>query len=827
MSSQRERQEKRERERSQRQLTTPSLQNNTNNSLFGEPIRKSNQTDDETTKRIKSTLGDYHSVQRLLINDPKPLLGISTREITRIKGHKAKIEQILSEMKIMEPITALDDFSDEPNVKYSNNFKDFNDIDIKTQHLLDSNTNNNNNETEMSAQNMERNSRKSISNDNESDQTSGRPFDDKSNSNNKSTKKRKSSKSEAENGVKSFSTNKRTRSTSSSEDNSSESSSNSSSISDSSSASSDEEEEVMPKMSDNERDIKPEEMPNSRQETPKTAQSGQQPERAVWDLDTFIDKKTTTTTKTSETTTVSNLITSYKNGPNRDPCDHISEVINKVANGELGETISSSSSSYGSVSPPTPPKKRKKSTQSDPSVKNDNCKQSSQNSWLKETPQKGSKTQITSNQKNDLLSQKQTKDEKSNQKNNNSFSPKSLIVSIKLMLLKRIPGQTSNESSVNSNTSHRSINSFDSIDKNRRDNNNNSNNNNINNSFNSKTKSVEKNRNEKKVIKEENKESNKSKDKESKSSNSFAKSNSSKAPQLPPQDSDSRQSASDMMQSLTPRDSRASTPAAILANFIKTETNSSPPQLLPPLSNSSLLPIPPPLTTAPNISLTSSRTTPEMPSSVGQPDDYLSAAKRLKHAADRETDRTVQACKYLEAVLYFILTGNSMEQRNSTNEAEKVFLMYKETLNLIRQITNKFSKSRSPHSADIPTTDHKLTTLSYRCQSLLYLKLSRIKSKEIRDNNKTIQSQSSDLNSSGTNVTIASSLLTAFQRQLFLLQQYHTAHDLWQQADHLIEKHPSCKAFFFALDKECGSLSLNSSFDQLVHYVRTGLQILK
>jgi hypothetical protein len=212
---------------------------------------------------------------------------------------------------------------------------------------------------------------------------------------------------------------------------------------------------------------------------------------------------------------------------------------------------------------------------------------------------------------------------------------------------------------------------------------------------------------------------------------------------------------------------------------------------------------------------------------VGQPDDFLLSAKRLKHAADRETDRTVQACKYLEAVLYFILTGNAMEQKSATNEAEKVCLMYKETLNLIRTITNKFSKSRSPHSADVPTTDHKLTTLSYRCQSLLYLKLSRIKSKEIRDNNKLIQSQTQEVNNADNCVQIPAALLTALQRQLFLLQQYHTAHDLWTQADHLIEKHPSCKAFFVALDNECGSLSLNSSFDHLVHYVRSGLQILK
>ena len=808
MSSQRERQEKRERERSQRQLTTPSLQNNTNTSLFGEPIRKNNQTDDETTKRIKSTLGDYHSVQKLLINDPKPLLGISTREITRIKGHKAKIEQILSEMKnTLEPITALDDYSDDTNSKYSSHpFFPTN----NNQHLVNNNnTNNLNNNTsnngfnnandiEMSPQIVDRSRRKST--DFDCDQMSGRPFDEqKSNSNHKSThsKKRKSSKSEADGGAKRLSTNRR--STSSSEDNSSESSSNSSSISSSSSESSEDEEEEGdgPNQVSELEQVKPEEIPSSRQETPKTAPTCQQTERAVWDLDTFLDTKTTTTTTTSKT----NSVTTFKCSS-----DSISDVINRVAIGELGEASSLSSDSSSECVLTPSPKKRRKSTQSEDSMPNEECKPSSLNSCSKELSQKSAKQNNTS----EVLSQKTTKEDKTIQQNKNSYNkPKSLIVSIKLMLLKRIPGQTYQDSIC-----------YDSIDKNANDDNNN-------NIKSSKTKSVDKTKSDKKVVKDEPKDSNKSKDSKTKSGSSYGKSSSAKAPQLPPQDSDSRLSASEPML-LTPRDSRASTPAmsTSFSSYVKQEAPMSP-LMMQPLSNSSLSAMHS-STTAPN-SMTSSRGSSQgvdIPS-TGQPDDYLSAAKRLKHAADREADRTIQACKYLEAVLYFILTGNAMEQRNGTNEAEKVFLMYKETLNLIRQITTKFSKSRSPHSADIPTTDHKLTTLSYRCQSLLYLKLSRIKSKEIRENNKTIQSQSPEANSSSSSVSLSSTLFNLIQRQLFLLQQYHTAHDLWQQGDHLIEKHGSCKAFFSALDKECGPLSLNSSFDQLVHYVRTGLQILK
>lgn len=210
-------------------------------------------------------------------------------------------------------------------------------------------------------------------------------------------------------------------------------------------------------------------------------------------------------------------------------------------------------------------------------------------------------------------------------------------------------------------------------------------------------------------------------------------------------------------------------------------------------------------------------------------DDYLKAAKKLKHAADRETDRTVQARKYLEAVLYFILTGNAMEQR-SCNDLEKVFIMYKETLSLIRYISGKFAKSRTSTTEEISTTDHKLTALSFRCQSLLCLKLSRLKEKEIRSNFKIIQStiESNNINTKDKNsVTIPSQLFNAMNRQISLLQQLNNAHDLWQQADTLVDKNPSCAAFFATVDAECGSLSLSSSFDDLVRYVTTGLKILE
>lgn len=61
---------------------------------------------------------------------------------------------------------------------------------------------------------------------------------------------------------------------------------------------------------------------------------------------------------------------------------------------------------------------------------------------------------------------------------------------------------------------------------------------------------------------------------------------------------------------------------------------------------------------------------------------YLSEAKRLKHAADREGDHLAQAMLYLEAVLFFLLTGDTMERDPITEKA--AFTMYKDTLSLIK-----------------------------------------------------------------------------------------------------------------------------------------------
>ena len=64
-----------------------------------------------------------------------------------------------------------------------------------------------------------------------------------------------------------------------------------------------------------------------------------------------------------------------------------------------------------------------------------------------------------------------------------------------------------------------------------------------------------------------------------------------------------------------------------------------------------------------------------------------------------QADRTLQAMQYLEAVLFFILTGNAMEHDRVTEKA--AFTMYKDTLNLIRYISSKFRHHHQVHSAKL------------------------------------------------------------------------------------------------------------------------------
>ncbi|KYM89487.1 Lysosomal aspartic protease [Atta colombica] len=115
-------------------------------------------------------------------------------------------------------------------------------------------------------------------------------------------------------------------------------------------------------------------------------------------------------------------------------------------------------------------------------------------------------------------------------------------------------------------------------------------------------------------------------------------------------------------------------------------------------------------------------------------DQYLTEAKRLKHNADEESDLTAQGMMYLEAALYFLLTGDAMESDSVTEKAS--YTMYKDTLSLIKYISSKF-KSQSNNSPE-NSIHTKLAILSLWCQSRLYSKLYNMRKQEMKEVQKIV-----------------------------------------------------------------------------------------
>merc|ERR1719210_1171171 len=103
--------------------------------------------------------------------------------------------------------------------------------------------------------------------------------------------------------------------------------------------------------------------------------------------------------------------------------------------------------------------------------------------------------------------------------------------------------------------------------------------------------------------------------------------------------------------------------------------------------------------------------------------------KGLKHEADKEPDRERQAMKYLQAVLHFILYAHANEQRN---EKQGAFTIYQETLNLVKHVCRPFKNS------EFGNFDNKLAVISLRCQSLLFLKLYKMRRHELKECQKII-----------------------------------------------------------------------------------------
>uniref|UniRef100_A0A146LPQ2 AF4/FMR2 family member lilli n=3 Tax=Lygus hesperus TaxID=30085 RepID=A0A146LPQ2_LYGHE len=272
-------------------------------------------------------------------------------------------------------------------------------------------------------------------------------------------------------------------------------------------------------------------------------------------------------------------------------------------------------------------------------------------------------------------------------------------------------------------------------------------------------------------------------------------------------------------------------------------------------------------------------------------DTYLSEAKRLKHAADKEGDDTAQGMQYLEAVMYFLLTGNTMEHETVTEKAAQT--MYKDTLHLIKYISSKF-RSKQNSTAPQALIHNKLEVLSLRCQSLLYLKLFKMRKAEVKECQRVINdfmqkqfdyvfqanppttveqcgsvvqgqgtpspcsptpSPASSVGSVGSQSSGYSSgelrgapaaqgqphppvapcgpcIAVPYPIHLSLQKQTANFNSLLTAHDlwdqaDILVHKGKHKEFFIDLDRTCGPLTLHSSLKDLVKYVRVGINRLK
>ncbi|XP_072756554.1 uncharacterized protein Lilli isoform X2 [Anoplolepis gracilipes] len=248
-------------------------------------------------------------------------------------------------------------------------------------------------------------------------------------------------------------------------------------------------------------------------------------------------------------------------------------------------------------------------------------------------------------------------------------------------------------------------------------------------------------------------------------------------------------------------------------------------------------------------------------------DQYLTEAKRLKHNADEENDLTAQGMMYLEAALYFLLTGDAMESDPVTEKAS--YTMYKDTLALIKYISSKF-KSQSNNSPE-NSIHTKLAILSLWCQSCLYCKLYYLRTQDIKEvlkiyndfNQKqpaqttpvqpegqgtpslsptpspagsvgSVGSQSSSGYSSGghhpatsgQSINVPLHVYNAIGKQIQYSLLLANGQDLLKQATKQA-KQEEHRNFFLDLDRRLGPLTSESSLRELVRYVQAGIKKLR
>ncbi|KAM5172109.1 AF4/FMR2 family member 4 [Mantella aurantiaca] len=241
-------------------------------------------------------------------------------------------------------------------------------------------------------------------------------------------------------------------------------------------------------------------------------------------------------------------------------------------------------------------------------------------------------------------------------------------------------------------------------------------------------------------------------------------------------------------------------------------------------------------------------------------DYYLQEAKKLKHNADALSDRFEKAVYYLDAVVSFIECGNALEK--SVQEAKSPFPMYSETVELIKYTM----KLKSYSAPDATAADKRLGVLCLRCQSLLYLRLFKLKKESALKYSKTLtehlknsysnsqapspgmgsksvsmpspvspklspgnsNSYTSSVSSSSggtSSVTIPQRIHQMAASYVQVTSNFLYATEIWDQAEQLCKEQSE---FFTELDKVMGPLVFNAStMTELVRYTRQGLHWLR
>ncbi|KAJ7310442.1 hypothetical protein JRQ81_007359 [Phrynocephalus forsythii] len=240
-------------------------------------------------------------------------------------------------------------------------------------------------------------------------------------------------------------------------------------------------------------------------------------------------------------------------------------------------------------------------------------------------------------------------------------------------------------------------------------------------------------------------------------------------------------------------------------------------------------------------------------------DYYMQEAKKLKHKADALLEKFGKAVNYADAALSFIECGNAMER--DPLEAKSPYTMYSETVELIRYAMRlkNFTGSSATEG------DKKLAVLCYRCLSLLYLRMFKLKKDHamkysrslmeyFKNSSKVSQAPSpwggngkstetpspmslspspiSSLgNTTGTAPSSSAGTITIPQRihhmaasHVNITNNVLRSYEHWDMADKLTKEN---KEFFIDLDMVMGPLTQHSCMTSLVHYVRQGLHWLR